>query len=243
MTRKTVFITGAAVRIGAAVARDLHAFDMDIIIHYHTSDKAARELIDSLNQLRADSAFALNADLRDMRAYDSLMEKLMSFTGRLDVLINNASSFYPTPVAQTTREQWDDLIDTNLKAPYFLSKACAPYLSESKGCIINMSDIHGLRPLKNYPVYSTAKAGLNMLTQSLARELAPDIRVNAVSPGPVLWPEGMNENAKQEIIERVSLKRQGTTQEVSDCIRFLINDAGYMTGQILNIDGGRSLYS
>lgn len=243
MTRKTVFITGAAVRIGAAIARDLHAFDMDVVIHYHTSGNAARELTDSLNQLRADSALALNADLRDTRGYENLMEKVMSFTGRLDVLINNASSFYPTPVAETTEEQWGDIIDTNLKAPYFLSRTCAPQLSEHKGCIINMSDIHGLSPLKNYPVYSAAKAGLNMLTQALARELAPAIRVNAVSPGPILWPEGMNEKAKQEIIDRVSLKRQGATRDVTDCIRFLINDAAYMTGQILNVDGGRTLYS
>lgn len=243
MTRKTVFITGAAVRLGAAIARDLHAFEMDVIIHYHTSEKAAHELAGSLNQMRADSAFALGADLRDTRGYESLMDKVLSFTGRLDVLVNNASSFYPTPLARTTEEQWDDLIGTNLKAPYFLSRACAPHLSGNNGCIINMSDIHGLRPLKGYPVYSAAKAGLNMLTQALARELAPDIRVNAVSPGPILWPEGMNEKAKQEIIERVTLKRQGTTREVSDCIRFLINEAGYMTGQILNIDGGRTLYS
>lgn len=243
MTRKTVFITGAAVRIGADIARDLHAFNMDVIIHYHTSGQAARELTDSLNQLRTDSAFALGADLRDTGEYESLVDKVLSFTGRLDVLINNASSFYPTPVTETTEEQWNDIIDTNLKAPYFLSRACASNLSGNKGCIINMSDIHGLRPLKGYPVYSAAKAGLNMLTQALARELAPDIRVNAVSPGPILWPEGMDEKAKQEIIQRVSLKRQGTTREVSDCIRFLIDNAGYMTGQILNVDGGRTLYS
>lgn len=243
MARKTVLITGAAVRIGAAIARDLHALDMNVVIHYHTSGSAADTLAAELNRERAESAFTVNADIRDTQEYERLVNDSIAFTGRLDVLINNASSFYATPLARTTEEQWEDIIGTNLKAPYFLARACAPTLRENSGCIINMSDIHGLRPLKSYPVYSAAKAGLNMLTQALARELAPDIRVNAVSPGPILWPEGMKEEAKREIIERVSLKRQGSTRDISGCIRYLINDADYMTGQILHIDGGRTLYS
>lgn len=243
MTRKTVFITGAAVRLGAALARDLHAADMDVIIHYHTSEGPARELAESLNRTRANSAFTLGADLLNTEDYDRLAEEVLSFTGRLDALINNASQFYPTPVGATTPEQWDDIVGTNLKAPYFLAQACAPHLRESGGCLINIADIHGLRPLKGYPVYSAAKAGLVMLTQALARELAPAIRVNGIAPGPILWPEGMPEEVKETIVDRVSLKRQGKTQEISECVRFLINEAGYMTGQILTVDGGRTLYS
>ncbi len=243
MTRKTVFITGAGLRLGAAIARDLHAAGMDVIIHYHTSEEPARELADSLNRQRGDSAFTLGADLMKVQEFDTLADEVMACTGRLDALVNNASQFYATPVGETTPEHWDDIVGTNLKVPFFLSQSCAPYLRRSGGCIVNLTDIHGVRPLKAFPVYSAAKAGLIMLTQSLARELAPEIRVNGVAPGPILWPEGMSEKAKQTIIDRVSLGRQGTTAEVSECVRFLINEAGYITGQTINIDGGRTLYS
>jgi pteridine reductase len=242
MTRKTVFITGAAHRIGAAVARDLHAHGMDVVIHYRTSAGPARYLADSLNAERAGSAHLVRADLAGEVDYDAVIEEAAACTGNLHVLINNASQFYPTPVGGTTREQWRDIVDTNMQAPFFLSQASVPYLRETGGCIINMTDIYGNMPLRSYSVYSAAKAGLIMLTRALARELAPEIRVNGISPGSVMWPEGMDEASKKAILERVSLGRQGTTRDLAAGVRFLILEAEYMTGQVLNIDGGRTLY-
>ena len=242
MTRKTVFITGAAHRIGAAVARDLHAHGMDIVIHYNTSAGPARSLADSLNAERAGSAHLVQADLAGDVDYDAVITEAAACTGSLHVLINNASQFYPTPVGGTTREQWREIVDTNMQAPFFLSQACVPYLRETCGSIINMTDIYGSSPLRDYSVYSAAKAGLIMLTRALARELAPEIRVNGVSPGSVMWPEGMDEAARTAVLERVSLGRQGTTGDVAAGVRFLILEAEYMTGQVLNIDGGRTLY-
>jgi pteridine reductase len=242
MTRRTVLITGAAHRLGAAIARDLHAHGMDIIIHYYSSAGPARALADSLNTDRKRSAFLIQSDLTGDVDYDGMVKEVLACTGSLHVLINNASQFYPTPMGATTQEQWREIVDTNMAAPFFLSQACAPSLRESGGCIINMTDIYGSMPLKNYAVYSAAKAGLIMLTRALSRELAPEIRVNAISPGSVLWPEGMDEAAKSKILKRVSLGRQGTTRDVANGIRFLILDADYMTGQVLNIDGGRILY-
>jgi pteridine reductase len=243
MTRKTVLVTGAGVRIGAAIARDLHAAGMDVIIHYRRSAGPARELAGELNAIRSDSAYSLGADLMQAAECESLIEAALQCTGHLDVLVNNASQFYATPVGETTPEQWEEIVTTNLKAPFFLAQACAPELRARRGCIVNITDIHGQRPLENFPVYSAAKAGLIMLTQALARELAPQVRVNGVSPGPVMWPEGMPEETKRTIIDRVSLKRQGRPEEVSECVRFLIEEAGYVTGQVLTVDGGRTLYS
>ena len=158
------------------------------------------------------------------------------------MLINNASRFFPTPLGATTATAWREIVDTNMTAPFFLAQACAPALREAGGCIINMTDIYGSMPLKNYTVYSAAKAGLIMLTRALSRELAPAVRVNAISPGSILWPEGMNEAAQQAILKRVSLGRQGTTGDIANAVRFLILDADYMTGQVLNVDGGRVLF-
>lgn len=242
MTRKTVFITGAAHRIGAAVARDLHAHGMDIVIHYHTSAEPAQSLADSLNAERAGSAHLVRADLAGEVDYDAVIQEAAACTGSLHVLINNASQFYPSPIGGTTREQWREIVDTNMQAPFFLSQASVPYLRETGGSIINMTDVYGSSPLRDYSVYSAAKAGLIMLTRALARELAPEIRVNGISPGTVMWPEGMDEAAKKAILERVSLGRQGTTRDVAAGVRFLILEAEYMTGQVLNIDGGRTLY-
>lgn len=242
MTRKTVFITGAGRRIGAAIVRDLHAYGMDIVLHYHKSKTEAVELAGSLNEQRANSVFLLQADLLTAN-FNEMASSAIGFTGGIDVLINNASAFYPTPVGKTDTAQWEELIGTNLKAPYFLAQACAKYLNESQGCIINVTDIHGETPLKGYPVYSAAKAGLIMLTKALAKELGPLIRVNAVSPGAILWPDSLNEASRKNIISRTLLKRQGNPEDISNAIRYLIQDADYMTGQILTIDGGRTLHS
>jgi len=242
MTPRTVLITGAAHRIGAAIARDLHAHGMDVIIHYNTSAAPARSLADELNAARDDSAFLIQADLTGTADYDAILAEACACTGNLHVLINNASQFYPTPIGATSREQWRDIMESNLQAPFFLSQSCVPHLRKTGGCIINLTDIYGSIPLRDYSVYSAAKAGLIMLTRALARELAPEIRVNAVSPGSVLWPEGMSETAKEAVLQQVSLGRTGTPQDVANSVRFLIEDAGYMTGQVLNVDGGRTLY-
>lgn len=242
MTRKTALITGAAHRIGAAIARDLHEHDMDVIIHYNTSAAPARALAEDLNGRRGDSAFLIQADLTGTPDYDAVVGEAAACTGKLDVLINNASRFYPTPVGGTTPDQWREIVESNMQAPFFLSQACVPHLRKTRGCIINLTDIYGSIPLKNYAVYSAAKAGLIMLTRAMARELAPDIRVNGISPGSVLWPEGMSEEAKEAVLSQVSLGRRGTPRDIANGVRFLIEDAAYMTGQILNIDGGRTLY-
>jgi pteridine reductase len=243
MNSRTVLVTGAARRIGAGIARALHTSGMNTAIHYHRSETAARALCDELNALRPGTALALHADLLDADAPRRLIEQAAAFGDGLDVLINNASAFYPTPVAETTAAQWEEIIGTNLTAPYFLSQAAAPRLQQNHGCIINVTDIHAVRPLRRYPVYSIAKAGLVMLTLALAKELGPDIRVNAVSPGAVLWPEDMDEALRERIIRHTTLKRQGTIEDVVSAVRYLVFDAGYMTGQVLTVDGGRTLYS
>ena len=213
-----------------------------MLVHYRSSDAAAGALADELNRIRPDSAAIHGANLLDPGAADQMVGVTLREFGRLDVLINNASTFYPTPVGQITVEQWDDLMGSNLKIPLFLSQAAAPSLRSQRGLIINMVDIHALRPLKHHPVYSIAKAGLAMLTRSLARELGPDIRVNGIAPGPVLWPErDLNEDMKREIIAKTALKRPGTPQDIARTVLFLAHDAPYITGQIITVDGGRSI--
>jgi pteridine reductase len=239
---QVVLITGGARRVGAEIARTLHAAGANILIHYHSSATAAIALADEFNRMREHSAAIIAAHLLHADAPDKLVAATLLEFGRLDILINNASSFYSTPVGQITLPQWDDLIGTNLKAPLFLAQAAAPSLRAQRGLIINMIDIHALRPLKAHPVYSTAKAGLAMLTRSLARELGPEIRVNGIAPGPVLWPEGeMDEGLKREIISRTALKRHGTPQDIARTALFLAKDAPYITGQIIAVDGGRSI--
>jgi len=240
---KVVLITGAAHRIGATTARTLHASGMNIVLHYRHSREAAEQLCQEFNALRKNSAVLLQADLQQPAQISNLLERSIAAWGHLDVLINNASSFYPTAIGEVSEENWHELMDANLKAPFFLSQAAAPYLTERQGCIINMVDIHAERPLKGYPVYSMAKAGLVMMTKALACELGPAVRVNAVAPGAILWPEHLDEAGKEKIISRTFLKRQGEPQNIARAIRFLINEAEYTTGQVLTVDGGRSLNS
>jgi len=242
LTGRTVLITGGARRVGAAIVRRLHAAGAKVLVHYRSSSAAAIALAHELNTIRADSVATFEADLLRAGAGDALVEATLQTFGRLDILINNASSFYATPVGTITEAQWDDLIGSNLKAPLFLSQAAAPALRSNAGLIINLVDIHGLRPLKAHPVYCAAKAGLAMLTRSLARELAPQIRVNGIAPGPVLWPEGdLDESLKQEIIAKTALKRYGTPEDIARTALFFAVDAPYITGQIIAVDGGRSI--
>ena len=242
MNAKVALITGGAKRIGAETARTLHGAGMNIVIHYRSSRQEADELSYELNELRENSAAVVQADLDDDNIYGQLIEDAVEIWGRLDVLVNNASSFFPTPVGSITLEQWHNLVNSNLKAPLFLSQAATQFLKETQGCIINMVDIHAFRPMKNHPVYCAAKAGLAMLTQSLAKDLGPDIRVNGVGPGAILWPDNdMDESTRNFIIERTALKRHGEPKDIAKAILFLVRDAGYITGHIIPVDGGRSL--
>ena len=235
-------ITGAARRIGAAIARTLHAQGADVAIHYRESGAAANAVAEDLNAMRADSAATFAADLNDLASLNHLVDDVCAWRSRLDILVNNASSFYPTPIGEITEDQWNDLIGTNLKAPLFLSQAALPALREASGVIINIVDVHSQRPLRNHTVYGLAKAGLAMLTRSLAKDLAPEVRVNGVSPGAILWPEnGMSGATKDAILEQVPLGRPGTPDDVANAVLFLAKDADYVTGQIIAIDGGRSI--
>lgn len=240
-SNKVALITGAAHRIGATTARLLHQNGMNIVLHYRGSREQAQAVQKELNDKRENSVILIQADLHITNGLPALIEESAKAWGRLDVLINNASSFYPSPIEKATEEQWDDLIGSNLKAPFFLAQAAAPYLKKHNGCIINIVDIHAERPLKTFPIYSMAKAGLAMMTKSLACELGPDIRVNGVAPGAILWPENLDEVAKQRIVSRTFLKRQGEPNDISKTILYLIKDADYVTGQIIAVDGGRSL--
>lgn len=239
---KSALVTGAARRIGASIAATLHGAGATVAIHCRGSVAAARELSDSLNNVRAGSAQVFPADLLAVDAAPALIASVLEWAGRLDVLVNNASSFYPTPVGTITEEQWNDLIGSNLKAPLFLSQAATPELKARRGVIINIIDIHAQRPLRNHPVYGSAKAGLAMLTRSLAKDLAPEIRVNGISPGAILWPEdGMSRKTQDLILRQVPLARSGNPQDIADGVLYLARDAHYVTGQILAIDGGRSI--
>ena len=241
---KVVLITGAAHRIGATIARTLHADGARIVLHYRNSRAGAEVLQAELQQQRPDSVALLQGDLLDTGTLAARVAEAAERWGRLDVLINNASTFYPTPLASATEQQWDELLGSNLKAPFFLAQAAAPLLRAQQGCIVNITDIHAERPLKGYPLYSMAKAGLVMLTKSLACELGPEVRVNAVAPGAILWPENdMDEATKQRILDRTFLKRQGNPEDIARAVLFLIRDGLYTSGQVLTVDGGRSLNS
>jgi len=242
LTNKCVLITGAAKRLGAAIARAAHQEGANIAIHYRRSRPQAQELCSELNALRAKSAVAINADLLDTTSHPQLIGEVIAAFGRLDVLINNASTFYPTPIGTITEEQWKDLLGTNLKAPLFLSQAATPALKAANGLILNLIDIHAQRPLPDHPVYCIAKSGLLMLTKSLARELGPQIRVNGIAPGPVMWPEhAMDQSLKDEIVSRTALKRSGSADDIARAALFFMKDAPFVTGQILAVDGGRSV--
>ncbi|MCG8379731.1 MAG: pteridine reductase [Proteobacteria bacterium] len=242
MLDKTVLITGAARRIGAAIAEHLHKTGMNIVVHYNSSAQEAHELVRKLNGERHDSAIMIQANLQHKEYYSALIDAALEFKGSIDVLVNNASAFYPTPVNLLSDEQWTELINVNLKAPLFLSQLIAPSIRKNKGCIINIADIHAYRPLADHTIYSISKAGLIMLTQSLAKELSP-VRVNAIAPGAITWPEEMDEKTRQDILDHTSLKRTGSMEDVAKTVLFLIRDADYITGQIINVDGGRTLYS
>jgi pteridine reductase len=238
---KVALITGAARRIGASVAETLHAAGMRVAIHYRSSKADAEGLRDRLLSKRAESAQIFQADLVATGAPANLIEEVVAWSGSLDVLVNNASTFYPTPLAQVDEASWTDLMGSNLKVPLFLTQAAAPHLYLTRGSIINIVDIHGHRPLKDHPVYSAAKAGLAMLTRALAKDLAPHIRVNGVSPGAIAWPEnGMTDDVKQDILSEIPLGRSGVPADIANAILFLVRDATYSTGQIIAIDGGRS---
>lgn len=238
---KVVLITGAARRVGAVIARKLHAAGAQVVVHYHRSVADAQALAAELNAERPASVTPLGGNLLDLKVLSSLVEATIARHGHLDILVNNASTFYPTPVGTITPAQWDDLFGTNLRAPLFLSQAAAPHLRERNGLILNIADIHGLRPLRHHTVYSPAKAGLIMLTQSLARELAPEVRVNAIAPGPVEFPEtGLSEEMQQAIIDKTLLKRRGSPEDIARAALFFASEAPYVTGQILAVDGGRS---
>ncbi|MBI1424737.1 MAG: pteridine reductase [Gammaproteobacteria bacterium] len=240
---KVVLITGAAHRIGAVTARYLHEAGFNIILHYLSSRSPAQALQKELNGKRENSVVLVQADLCANNALNALAKEAFNAWQRLDVLINNASTFYRTPIGSANDQHWDDLFGTNVKAPFFLSQAAAPFLRKTHGCIINMVDIHARRPLKEYSIYSMAKAALETMTKALARELGPEIRVNGVAPGAILWPDNIDEVTKQRIVSKTFLKRKGEPEDIAKAIRFIIEDAPYMTGQIISIDGGRSLSS
>lgn len=235
-------VTGAARRIGSSIARRLHARGLDVVIHYRGSRDDAVCLRDELEAERAGSVALVRAELADDSAPAAIHDAAMQAFGRIDVLVNNASAFYPTPLGEATGEHWEELMASNLRAPFFLSQACAGELSTRAGAIVNLVDIHGQVPLSRHPVYSQAKAGLIMQTRAMAKELAPKVRVNGVAPGAILWPEGgQSPEAGADILERVPLERQGRPEDIAGAVAFLALDAPYVTGQILAVDGGRLL--
>ena len=236
---KTALITGGAARIGAQIAKTLHNNDFNIIIHCNQSKDKAQLLCDELNLLKEKSAKVVVGNLNNIDSINTIIESIES----IDLLVNNASVFYPLSVDESDSENWDNILDVNLKAPFFLSKGLSQKLNSSEGSIINIIDIHADRPLKKHSVYNITKAGLKMLTLTVAKELAPSIRVNGVSPGSILWPqEGaeISESEKSIMLERIALKRQGSPQDIADTVLFLAN-SNYLTGQIINVDGGRTL--
>lgn len=242
-TPKAALITGAVKRIGATISRTLHKEGYNLVLHYRHSSEEASQLMSELNQQRPGSAITVQADLNDMDALQPLVDSALSEWGGIDLLVNNASSFYRTPLDTSTQQQWDELINSNLRAPYFLCSKLAEPLRERNGCIINLIDIHAQRGLPGHPIYSIAKAGLQMMTLSLAKELAPSVRVNGVSPGPILWPEAaMSDEQKGAILEQILLGKTGTPEDLAGAVLYL-STARFVTGQVLCVDGGKSLYS
>ena len=242
LNNKIILVTGAARRIGAAIVTRLHDNGARVAIHYRNSADDAEVLAGRLNSIRPDSANSFKADLLDVTSLPPLISAVVKWGGQLDGLVNNASSFYATPIGSVTEENWDEIIGSNLKAPLFLSQAAADHLRETHGAIVNIVDIHADRPLRDHVVYGPAKAGLAMLTRSLAKDLAPVIRVNGVSPGAILWPEnGMTEAVQKSILDQIPLQRAGNPEDIAGCVLYLMRDATYVTGQIILVDGGRSI--
>jgi pteridine reductase len=241
---KVALVTGGARRVGAAICRALHAHGMNLAVHYRSSKDDAHALKTELERGRPSSVALVKGDLLHRAAIEEIVGEALAAFGRLDALINNASSFYPTPIGEASEAEWDDLMGTNLKAPFFLAQAAAPHLKKTRGCIVNLADIHGDRPIKHYPIYSAAKAGLIMLTKALARELAPEVRTNAIAPGTILWPEGeaeLDEAQKRELLARIPLKRAGSPGDIAGTVLFLVRDADYINGQVIAVCGGRSV--
>ena len=239
---KTILITGGARRIGKTIAANLHQRGHNIMIHYRSSAPEAQQLKRELNDIRANSCDIVQCDLSDINSFEHINEAVISTFGKLDVLINNASAFYPTPLASVDEAQWDDLMASNLKAPLFLANKLLPQLKKHNGCIINIIDIYAERPLADHAIYCAAKAGLQMLTKSLARDLAPEIRVNGIAPGAILWPENdAGIDSQETLLTRIPLNRLGDPQDIAKTATFLIEDAPYITGQIIAVDGGRSV--
>ena len=237
-----VLITGAGKRIGAAIAAHLHGRGHAIALHYQHSKAEADALCGTFNTARPDSALSLQADLSDRSQRDSVIPAVINHFGRLDVLINNASRFHPTPVGRVTDADWDALFDSNARAAFFLAQAAAPYLRERRGCIVNLLDIFAERPKPEHAVYCMAKAALRMLTQSLALELAPDVRVNGIAPGAILWPQaGVPEARQQAMIAATPLARIGDTADICEAVQWLVESARFSTGQVIAVDGGRLL--
>ena len=244
LENKIVLITGGAKRVGAAICCLLHAHGANLMIHYRNSVNEARALQSELNLKCANSVAIIQGDLLNLATLPNLVEETVKHFGKLDVLINNASTYYPTEIGNINEANWNDLMGSNLKAPLFLSQAAAIELRKQQGCIINITDMHVERPKKGYIVYSVAKAGLVTLTKSLAHELSPEVRVNAVAPGPVMWPENnpqFDEVYRQRVISQTLLKRIGEPDDIAKAVKFLIQDGPFMTGQIIAVDGGRSL--
>lgn len=265
MHGKTALITGAAKRVGRAIASELHAAGACVAVHYRSAAGAAETLVRELNAVRPGSACAVAADLHATKATEPLVEAVIARFGRLDALVNNASTFFATPLGSIDTAAWDDLIGSNLKAPLFLTQAAAPYLRAARGAVVNMTDVHAERPLAGYPLYCAAKAGLLGLTRALAIELAPEVRVNAVAPGPILWPEaeetshadtpsapsfspspssasGFDADERARIVAHTLLKRTGEAGDIARTVRFLLAEAPYITGQVINVDGGRTAH-
>lgn len=241
---KVVLITGGARRVGGAISRRLHAAGANLVVHYRSSGMQAHALQDELIQARPDSVVLVQGDLLNPGNLAGLIKDAVKAFGRLDHLINNASSFYPTPIGEITEKAWDDLIGTNLKAPLLLSQAAAPELRKHHGTIVNLIDIHAEFPMKNYVIYNVAKGGLVALTRSLARELGPEVRVNGVAPGTIIWPDDeawRDELARQRIVNQTALKRIGEPDDIAKTVEFLLTSAPYITGQVLAVDGGRSV--
>jgi pteridine reductase len=243
LSGKVALVTGGSKRVGAAIVRRLNEAGAAVMVHHRNSQEAAKALVAELNQARANSCASVRADLLNISAVAELVKTTVERFGGLDILVNNASTFYPTPVGEIKSTDWDDLIGTNLKAPLFLAQAAAPHLRKTHGCIVNITDIHADRPLKRYVVYSVAKAGLAGLTRSLARELGPDVRVNGVAPGPILWPDdgSYDEVARQRVVSHTLLKRTGEAEDIARTVYFLAAEAPYITGQVIAVDGGRSI--
>ena len=245
MQHRAVLITGAARRIGATIARTLHAAGANVVLHCHRSRAEAEFVAAELEARRPGSARIVQADLLDVDALPALAAAAAEAFGGLDALVNNASSFFATPFGAVTPQAWDELIGSNLRAPFFLAQAVAPALRERRGAIVNIVDIHAERPLAGYPVYTIAKAGLAGLTRSLAVELAPDVRVNGVAPGAILWPEGEDDfpaPERERIVAQTPLATRGRPEDIAGAVKYLLHDAPFVTGQVLAVDGGRALH-